>query len=212
MADARFEHVDAGLHEPIMDLPLQLVGDLDGIAAQRLLAVPVRVVGVLRREVAQRGLRLNVHEVLEVVDLENRLERVHHPPDDDGGDLDRIPVGVVDLEMGGLEVPHPERDRLLAEERVRPAQAGVALGAAIGPEQVEDASLIRFDHEKAAQGDEGQRSAHRSERDLRDLATPDAAHEKPEASAGRQEKKQKSHQSVRRRCCFLSHTPSKIAR
>ena len=61
-----------------------------------------------RRDVTQRRLGLHADEVDVVVDREHRLRGVGHLPDDDRGDLDRVAVGVVDLQVVGLEVPDPD--------------------------------------------------------------------------------------------------------
>ena len=83
---------------------LSSFADLVRVGAQRDVALLVRVVRVRRGQVAERGLALDVDEVLVVVHLEQRLGRVHDPPDDDRRDLDRVAVVVVDLELGALEV------------------------------------------------------------------------------------------------------------
>ena len=123
VADARFDHLDAGLGQPLLDLLLQVLGDRGGVAAQRHLRLVVRVVGVAGRQVAQRRLGLHLDVVVVVVHLEDRLGGVDDPPDDDRGDLDRVAVVVVDLEVRALEVADAQRDPLLGVERVGPAQA-----------------------------------------------------------------------------------------
>ena len=124
VADARLQHLHARLGQPVLHLasaaprrprPCCRAGDVT--------CVLVRVVGIARGQVAQRGLALHVHEVLVVVDLEERLGRVDDLPDDDRGDLDRVAVVVVDLELLALEVADAQRDLPLRVERVRPAQA-----------------------------------------------------------------------------------------
>ena len=60
-------------------------------------------------------------------------------PDDHGGDLDRVAVGVVDLGLRRFLVADPGGDRDAAGERVHPLQAGVADGAAVATEQLDDA-------------------------------------------------------------------------
>ena len=109
--------------EPLLDLVLQVLGDRRRVAAQRHLRVVVRVVGVARGQVAQRRLGLHLDVVVVVVHLEHRFGGVDDAPDDDGGDLDRVAVVVVDLQVRALEVADAQRDPLLRVERVRPAQA-----------------------------------------------------------------------------------------
>ena len=78
------------LDEAVLDLGLEPLRDLGGVAAQRDLALDVRVVGIRRGQIAHRRLGLDLDEVLVVVDLEQRLRRVDHAPDDHRRDLDRV--------------------------------------------------------------------------------------------------------------------------
>ena len=96
-----------------------------GVPAQRRVRVVVRVVGVAGGEVAQRRLALDVDVVLVVVHLEHGFGRVDDPPHDDGGDLDRVAIVVVDLEVRALEVADPQRDLRFCVERIGPAQPRV---------------------------------------------------------------------------------------
>src|ERR1043166_2092825 len=80
------------------------------VAGERRLVRAVRVVGIARRERPHRRLALHLDVVLVVVHLEHRLGGLGDPPDHDRPDLDRVPPGVVHLELGGLEVPGPERN------------------------------------------------------------------------------------------------------
>ena len=89
VADAGVHDLDAGLLQAALDLRLELLADLVRIAAQRQLVVRVRVVGVGGGERPDRRLRLDLQELLVVVDLEERLRGVVHAPDDDRRDLDR---------------------------------------------------------------------------------------------------------------------------
>ena len=98
VADPRLDHLDAGLRQPVLDLLLQMLGNFRGVAAQRHLASSCGVVGVARRQVAQRRFALHVDEVVVVVDLEDGLGRVDDPPDHHRGDLDRVALVVVDLQ------------------------------------------------------------------------------------------------------------------
>ena len=112
------------------------------VGAQCDVALVVGVVRVGRGEVAQRGLGLDVDEVLVVIDFEQGLRRVDHLPDDDGGDLDGVAVVVVDLELGGLEVADADGDRAALGERVHPLQALLADRAAVPAEQDDGARLV----------------------------------------------------------------------
>ena len=103
------------------------------------------VVRVVRGQVAQRGLALDVHVVRVVLYLEARLGGVHHLPDDHGGDLDRIAVEVVDLQAVGLEVAHAQRDAAAAGERVDPVPTLFLDRADVAAEQQDDARLVRRD-------------------------------------------------------------------
>jgi len=72
-------------------------------------------------------------------------------PDDYGGDLDRVAVGVVDLRLRRFLVADPGRDRDAIGERVHPLQPGLADRAAVLAEQLDDAGLARRDGGQAAQ-------------------------------------------------------------
>jgi hypothetical protein len=76
----------------------ELLGDLLGVAAQREPALVVGVVGILDGDVPYGRLGLGGDELGVVVDLEGGLRGVADLPDDDRGELDRVAVGVVDLE------------------------------------------------------------------------------------------------------------------
>ena len=147
VADARLEHLDARLRQPILDFRLHVLRHRGGIAAQRHLILFVGVVLVARREVAHRGLGLHLHEVLIVVDFEDGFGGVDDAPDDDGGDLDRIAFEVVDLQLGALEVTHAKRNALLRVERVGPAQSRRFRRADVVAEELQDAALVRIDDE-----------------------------------------------------------------
>jgi hypothetical protein len=108
VADAGLEHLDAGLGQPILDLAFQVLGDGGGVAAQRGVLIVVRVVRVAGGEIAQRRFALDVDVVVVVVDLEERFGGVDDTPDDDGGDLDRVALEVVDLEPRALEIADPQ--------------------------------------------------------------------------------------------------------
>ena len=130
--------LDAGLQEPILDLGAELACDLDLVRAQGDVLVDVLVVRVGRGEVAERRLGLDVDEMLEVVDLEQRLRRIRDLPDDDRGDLDRVAVVVVDLEARRLEVADTHGDLAALGQRVDPVQALLTDGPVVATEQHED--------------------------------------------------------------------------
>ena len=86
------------------------------MAAQGDLAFLVLVVGIAGGHRAQRRFGLDVHEALVVVDVVDRLGRIHDLPHDHRGDLDRAAVEVVDLELAALEVAHAQADLRLAKK------------------------------------------------------------------------------------------------
>ena len=133
------------------DLDLQLLGDLRRVGAQRRLALRVRVVRMRRREIPDGRLGLHLDEVLVVVDLEHRLGRVDHPPDDDRADLDRVADRVVDLELGALEVADSQGDGPAREERAHPAQTPGLRRALVAAEELRDRRLIRVEDEETRQ-------------------------------------------------------------
>ena len=159
----------------------------------------VGVVGVLRGQVAQRRLRLDVHEVLVIVDLEDGVEGVDDPPDHHRRDLDRIAVGVVDLEVRGFEVAHPQGDRALGHEGVRPAQTAAALAAAIGAEQGEDPPLVRLDHEEPGEQENRRQDSDKAAHDPAGLASADPQNHRRHATRERPQQQQEHHQAVSRR-------------
>ena len=69
----------------------------------------MRVVRVAGRGIAQRRFTLHVDVVFVVVHLERRLRSFHDAPDDDRGDVDRIPLLVVDLQLAAFKIPHAQR-------------------------------------------------------------------------------------------------------
>lgn len=164
------------------------------------------VVGVVRvagRDVADRGVGLDGHELGEVVDLEDGLRGVPDLPDHDGGELDRVAVGVVHLEHGGLVVAQPGGDLAAAGEGVHPAQAVLPDGALIAAEELADPGLARGDLGEAEEGDQGgdhDEGAHhdeggpqplgtvlrlgRAHRDQRDAAGHDEQREQQERQPG----------------------------
>src|ERR1043166_986866 len=72
---------------------------------------------------AEGGFRLDVDEMLVIVDVEDGFERLDDAPDDDGRDLDRVAVVIVDLELAALEVAHAQRQPPAVRQRVDPPEA-----------------------------------------------------------------------------------------
>lgn len=141
--------------DPCGQLQGELLGDLLGVAAQRQGVLVVCVIGVLDGDVPDCRLGLGGDELQEVVDLEERLGGVLDLPDHDRGQLDRVAVGVVDLEDGGLVVAHPGGDLPGAGERVHPAQPVGADGADVPSEELDDPGLAGRDHLHAGHAEEG---------------------------------------------------------
>ena len=180
VADPGLQDLDPRLLEPVLDLGLEVLGDLGRVAPQRDLPLGVRVIRVAQRHVPQGGLALDVDEVVVIVDVEERLGRVDHLPDDDGGDLDRVARQVVDLEALALEVPDPERDGPLGEERVDPAEPRFADRAVVVAEELEDLRLVRIDGEEPEQaGDATDPDQRRQEDQRRTLLADPGDHDQP---------------------------------
>src|SRR5699024_7632547 len=138
----------------------ELRRDLIGIVAQ---GHPTRVGGVVGigvRDVPDCGLGLDGHEFLEVVDFEHRLCGVLDPPDDDGADLDRIAVEIVDFQRRGLMVADAGGDLVLRVERVDEPQPRLPDGADVLSVQLEDDGMSRryrgAAHEEEHRGDAAQ--------------------------------------------------------
>ena len=91
---------------------------------------------------------LHGHEVVVVLDGVGRLGRVDHLPDDDGGDLDRIAVGVVDLQMVRLEVAHPQADGPAHGEGEHAPEARLGDGADVAAEELDDRGLPGWDDDQ----------------------------------------------------------------
>ncbi len=132
--------------EAVLDFVAHPVGDLAGRQPQRDVAILVRVVGVAGGQVAHRRLALHVHEVLVVVDVEDRLERFDDAPDDDRGDFDGVAVALVHLQLGALEVAHAQRELAARRQRVDPPESGALDRAFVDAEQRDDRCLVGIDH------------------------------------------------------------------
>ena len=85
-----------------------------------------------------------------------RLRGVGDLPHDDGGDVDGVAVGVVDLQFVGLEVADLHRDLLFHAERLHEPQAGLADGADVGAEELQHLRVARAEHAQPG-GEDGQR-------------------------------------------------------
>ena len=180
--------------QTLLDVVLELLADLGGVAAQRDLVI-LAVVGMAGRQVAQRRLGLDGDEVFVVLDLEQRLRGVDHAPDHHRGDLDRVALAIVDLrrlargaapglehlavrvlhlrrvERAGLEVADAQRDRALAVERVDPEEAGGAHRPLVLAEQQEDARVVGGDRHEAHQANqEGEQGEDRADQEERGAA------------------------------------------
>ena len=212
MADAGLGDLDAGLGQPLLDLVAEVVGDVGGVAAQRVSLVVLRVVGVAGGEAAEGGLALDVDELLVVVDLEQRLRGIDHPPHDDRGDLDGIAVEVVHLEALALEVAHPQRDGPLAVEGAGPAQAGLLGGPDVPAEQLQHLGLVGVDHEHPCDEDEVRDQRHDAPDNESDVLGLDAGDE-PGNDAGHheQEGKQDEASGDGRDLAFLQHASNMIS-
>ena len=108
--DARLDHLHAGIGHALLNFVAQLVGDFVDRHAQRHLAFQVGVVGIRGGQRAHRAFALHVDVVFVVVDVEDGFGGLDHAPDDHGGDLDRVAVLVVDLELAAFEIAHAQRD------------------------------------------------------------------------------------------------------
>ena len=110
VADPRLDDFDTGFRQPLLHFVAHPIGDFAaGRQPQRHLRILMRIVGIRGRQIPHRGLALHVDEVLVVVDVEHRLERLDDAPDDDRGNFDGIAVSLVDLQLGALEIAHPQR-------------------------------------------------------------------------------------------------------
>ncbi len=144
MADARLDHVHAGTRQALGDLFLQVLGNFLRMAAQRDLAILVLVVGIAGRHRAQRRFGLDVDIAFVVIDVVDRLGRIHHLPHDHRRDLDRAAFQFVDLELAAFEVAHPQRHLPGREERIVPAQPAVLDRAHVLAEQAQHRRLVGF--------------------------------------------------------------------
>ena len=131
--------------------------------------VLVRVIRIARGRIAQRRFALDVDVVFVVVHLERRLRGFHDAPHDDRGDVDRVALAVVDLQLAALEVPHPQRQLPLLVKRICVAQAADLCRADIVAEQLQHLRLVRRHHEEPLQqehpeGEQADRRQHPADR------------------------------------------------
>ena len=113
------------------------------------------VVGMRRRNVAQCRLGLDPHEIEVVLDGVERTRGIGDLPDDDGGDLHGIAVGVVDLQVVRLEVPDPNAHVPPVGEGQDPRQAGTTHGADVAAEKPHDPGLAGLHDDQRGQDDDG---------------------------------------------------------
>lgn len=100
------------------DLLGEFTGDQIGGAAQALLARLDEFVGFRSRDVTQCGFDLHLPGVLRRASTAKTSLAVSATLlNSDGRDIDRIAVGVIDLQLIGLEVADLDRDSLLARQR-----------------------------------------------------------------------------------------------
>src|SRR5581483_7668480 len=118
-------------------------------------------------------------------------------PDDDGGDLDRVAVEVVDLELARLEVAYAQGHAALAVERVRPARAGIAHRADVAAEELEHLALVRRDGEEAAERDQQHDAEEDREQDRPDALVLDRIDE-PRTVADQECEEHDQHRNARR--------------
>ena len=112
------------------------------------------------RDVAQRRLGLDPHEIEVVVDGVEGTRGVGNLPDDDGGDLHGIAVGVVDLQVVRLEVPDPNAHVPPVGEGQDPGQAGTTHGADVAAEEPHDPGLAGLHDDERGQDDNGHHDRH----------------------------------------------------
>src|ERR1700684_1480892 len=89
----------------------------------------------------QCRLSLHSNEIEVVIDGEQSPCGVGNLPDDNGGDLHRVAVGVVDLQVVRLEAPDPDAHVPPVGERQDPGQAGTTHGADVAAEETYDSGL-----------------------------------------------------------------------
>ena len=135
-----------------------MIRDLERVRAQGLLPFDVGIVGVLRGQVANGRFALHLHVVLVVVHLERRFGGLGHAPHDNGRDLDRITLVIVDLDLRAFEVPDPQRHALAAEQGIRPVEAVRLHRAGVLAEELKHAGFVGIDREapEEHEGREGQ--------------------------------------------------------
>src|SRR6185312_5368169 len=75
----------------------------------------------------------------------DRPGRVGNLPDDDGSDLDRVAVGIVDLEAIGLEVAHPDTHGAADRQWTHTPEPWPTNGAHIGTKELYNTALARRD-------------------------------------------------------------------
>ena len=120
--------------------------DLVVIAAQGHFLVLEIVIGIARADGADRGLDLDAHELLVIVDVEQGLGGVDHAPHDLRRHFDRVAAQIVDLDPLGNEIVGAHRQLVAHQPRQDPAQARRAVGPGISAEQGDRRGLIGLQH------------------------------------------------------------------
>jgi uncharacterized membrane-anchored protein len=145
MADPHLDDLDSGDRDALGHLLRQLARDDVSRAAQRRGLPPGIVVGVRRRHVPERRFGLNPDEVVVAVHRKDGLCGIGDLPDDDRRELHRVSVGVVDLEVVGLEVAYANAQIPSVRKRNDAPQARPPKRAHIAAEEPHDLRVARLD-------------------------------------------------------------------
>src|SRR5262249_30732662 len=129
----------------------QALGYLIGVVAQGQRTAAAAVVGITGCDVPDGGLHLDGDEPGDLVDGVNGARGIPYLPYHDGGDLDRVAVRVVDLELRGLLVADPGGTLDPDGERIHPLQARLADGPAVPAEQLHNPGSPSDNAKQAAQ-------------------------------------------------------------
>ena len=106
MTETRLNDLDPSLAEAVLDFSLKKRSHLLRATAQaKILSFLAKtVIGMCCCQVTQRGFALNLNVVLVVIDLKQRLGGINNSPDNNGRDINRVALAVIDLERTGLKV------------------------------------------------------------------------------------------------------------
>ena len=108
VCQARLLDHHPGLGQALLQFLLQCGRDFLHPAAERDLPLLAVVVGIDVGQMPQCRLALHMHKLLVILDIEQGLRGVLHPPHHHGPDFNRVPTLVVDLEFLSLEVTRAE--------------------------------------------------------------------------------------------------------